>query len=145
MTWEPEALQAAAAACGGYPFMIQLVGYWAYRAAQGGTSLGEEATAQGIQRARRKLGQLVHEPELAELSDVDRTFLLHMAQYDGPVSVAAIGEKLGKSRQYTNAYRRRLLDAQIIEQAGHGLVDFALPYMRDYLREHAASWVSVDL
>ena len=32
----------------------------------------------------------------------------------------------------------RLIDAQLIEPAGWGRVDFALPYLREYLREHAA-------
>ena len=32
----------------------------------------------------------------------------------------------------------RLVDEDIIEPAGRGFVRFKLPYLRDYLREHAA-------
>ena len=35
-------------------------------------------------------------------------------------------------------YRARLIEAQVIEDRGYGLVDFAIPYLREYLREHAA-------
>ena len=87
--------------------------------------------------AKRKLGQLVHEPALSDLSQVDRTFLVAMAVDDGPSSMADIAQRLGVNAQYAGNYRRRLIDAEIIAATGYGLVDFELPYMREYLREHA--------
>ncbi len=39
-------------------------------------------------------------------------------------------------------YRNRLISAELIESTGHGYVDFTLPYLREYLRDHAASLVS---
>ena len=38
-------------------------------------------------------------------------------------------------------YRRRLIDAEMIVEAGRARVDFALPYLRDFLREHATALV----
>lgn len=137
MKWEKEALDEATAACGGYPFMIQLVGQWAYRNA-GDDVISLEAARRGIDTAKRKLGSLVHKPAVDDLSHVDRTFLLAMALDDGPSSIGEIASRLNISSQYANNYRRRLLEAQMIEQAGHGKLDFALPYLRDYLRDHAA-------
>ena len=52
-----------------------------------------------------------------------------------------ITARLGKSSQYASNYRRRLLDSELIEIPASGQVDFALPYLRDYLRKHAASFV----
>lgn len=52
-----------------------------------------------------------------------------------------ITDRLGKSSQYASNYRRRLLDSELIETPASGQVDFALPYLRNYLREHAASLV----
>lgn len=138
--WDPGALNSAVSACQGYPFMIQLVGLWAFRFRTNNT-ISPEAAKEGISKARRKLGQLVHEPALAELSPIDRTFLLHMAQDNGPSSMSDITARLGKSSQYASNYRRRLLDSELIEIPASGQVDFALPYLRDYLREHAASLV----
>lgn len=141
MRWEPEALGRAVEACDGYPFMIQLVGQWAFR--ERSNDIITKADAErGIETARRKLGQLVHEPALADLSDVDRTFLLYMAQDDGPSRIVDIAERLGKRGSYVSNYRRRLIDAEMIAPVARGEVAFTLPYLRDYLREHAASLVA---
>lgn len=134
-SWDPQACGAAVAACGGYPFMIQLVGQWSFHYAQGDV-IEADAAERGIAKAQRKLGQLVHEPALADLSDVDRTYLAAMARDDGPSRTAEIAERLSVSPQYANQYRRRLMEAEMILPVKTGYVDFELPYMRDYLREH---------
>jgi DNA-binding Lrp family transcriptional regulator len=75
---------------------------------------------------------------LADLSDVDRTYLLAMAQDQGPSSTGQIAKRLGVSAHYASVYRGRLIDAGVIEATRYGYVDFAIPYLREYLREHAA-------
>jgi hypothetical protein len=40
---------------------------------------------------------------------------------------------------YTRQYRLRLIAAELIESSRHGHVDFALPYLREYLRNEAAA------
>lgn len=140
ITWTGRALETAVNACQGYPFMIQLVGQWAFREAQG-VNITEEAAERGAEKARRKLGQLVHEPALADLSDVDRSFLVFMARDDGPTEIAALKARFNRSDSYVGNYRRRLIDAEMIVEVGRGRIDFALPYLREYLREHAASLV----
>ncbi len=46
---------------------------------------------------------------------------------------------------YAGVYRRRLLDAGVIVEAARGLLDFAVPHLREYLREHAASMYQPNL
>lgn len=137
------ALDVAAAGTGGYPFLIQLVGYWICKVADGGHEHGvriDEATAAaGVQAARRRLGSLIHEPALRDLSEVDRTFLSKMAQDDGPSRMADIAERMEVNAGYASQYRRRLIAADLIYPTGHGRVDYTLPQLREYLREHAAS------
>lgn len=145
MAWEPTALEHAVEACGGYPFLIQLVGYWSFRYAGGSDQIGLEAAQRGVVKARRMLGQLVHEPAVHDLSDVDRTFLAYMAQDSGPSKVADIARRMDVSPQYAWNYRRRLLDAEMIEDKGNGMVEYTLPYMRDYLREHVISDVIAQI
>jgi hypothetical protein len=89
-----------------------------------------------VPAARRRLGRLVHEPALADLSDVDRSFLVAMAHDDGPSRMADVAARLGVNANYASQYRLRLLAADVIRPAGRGLVAFELPYLRDYLREH---------
>lgn len=134
-----DALEAMVAATSGYPFMIQLVGDRVWRAAGDSPTITLEHADAGIDAAKRRLGQLVHAPALADASDVAKSFLLAMAQDDGPSTLADIGRRLGANSNYTSQYRLRLLALELIKPAGHGRVEFALPYLRDYLREHAAT------
>ncbi|WIM71035.1 ATP-binding protein [Corynebacterium suedekumii] len=133
--WASDALAVAVSACGGYPFMIQLVGQWSLRFSDGDV-VYREAADRGVAKAQRKLGQLVHEPALEDLSDVDRTYLAAMARDDGPSRTAEVATRLGVTAQYANQYRRRLIEAEMIRSVAQGYVEFELPYMRDYLRGH---------
>jgi hypothetical protein len=133
------ALSKATQATGGYPFMIQLVGYHVWRKSDGGV-VDDDAVAAGVPVARRRLGSLVHATALADLSDVDRTYLVAMAQDDGESSTAAVASRLRVTATYAGVYRARLIDAGMIEPTRRGYVDFALPFLREYLREHAARY-----
>ncbi|MBO0769691.1 MAG: hypothetical protein J2O48_13490, partial [Solirubrobacterales bacterium] len=93
----------------------------------------------GAEEARLRLGGLVHGVALAGCSDVDRAFLEAMAEDDGPSATRVIAERLQVTRAYANVYRTRLLEAQLIEVAGRGRVDFAIPYLREYVRERASA------
>jgi hypothetical protein len=135
----PDALHAIVLATQGYPFLIQLVGDQVWRKARGGDQITLDAAHAGIDAARRRLGQLVHEPALADASDIDKSFLLAMARDDGPSRMADLANRLGVTKTYASQYRLRLIALDLIEPAGHGRVDFALPYLRDYLRQHAAA------
>ncbi|KQB84046.1 hypothetical protein Cocul_00842 [Corynebacterium oculi] len=94
MEWDTEALRKAVAACQGYPFMIQLVGQYSFRQRESNL-ITPAAAGAGVEIAQRKLGQLVHEPALSDLSEVDRTFLVHMAQDTGPSKTSDIAERMG--------------------------------------------------
>ncbi|MCZ9290388.1 ATP-binding protein [Corynebacterium evansiae] len=138
VSWTLQALDIATKATGGYPFMIQLVGQHAFRNYTG-NAIDEEAVSRGVGAARRKLGQLVHEPSIADLSEVDRTFLIAMSTDDGPSRMSDIATRMGVDAQYAGKYRKRLIDAEMIRPTGHGFVDYELPYMREYLRSHHAT------
>jgi predicted MarR family transcription regulator len=119
-----------------------LVGYWMSKMTSTGDAevrITESAAVAGVQAARRRLGSLVHEPVLRDLSEVDRTFLAKMAVDDGPSRMADIAERMKVDANYVSQYRRRLIAADLIYRTGHGRVDYTLPHLREYLREHAAS------
>lgn len=134
----PELASRAAEATGGYPFLIQLVGYHVWRQQSRHRDVSEDDVAAGIAAARRRLGSLVHEPALADLPGVARTFLLAMAHDDGPSKMSDIASRLDVDANYASQYRLRLIASELIEPVGHGRVDFTMPYLRDYLREHVA-------
>jgi hypothetical protein len=129
----------AAAATGGYPFLIQLVGYHIWKQHRDAPTVSQADVETGITAARRRIGSLVLEPSLADLSAVDRSFLAAMARDTGPSRLADIAERLGVDINYAGQYRLRLIQAELIEPIGRGELAFALPYLREYLREHAAT------
>lgn len=42
----------------------------------------------------------------------------------------------GKTPNYAATYRKRLLDAFVIRETERGEVDFAVPFLREYLRRN---------
>lgn len=138
-----EALDRITAATGGYPFMIQLVGYQVWRKATS-DHIDINAANVGVEQARTRLGSLVHAPALRDLSDVDRTFLASMASDDGPSKVSNLARRMQKEPGYVGVYRARLLAAGVIRSVRFGEVDFAIPYLRDYLRDHVVTQAPRD-
>ena len=134
-----DALEVMADGTGGFPFLIQLVGAQTWRLHPQQTEVGLGDAREGVQRALRRLGVLVYEPALAGASAIAKTFLLAMARDDGPSKMADIQERLGVDANYASQYRLRLIALDLIQSTRHGYVDFALPYLREYLREEAAA------
>jgi len=123
----------------GYPFLIQLVGARVWRRHPSEPEISMDDARTGVSDALRRLGSLVHGPALADASDIDKSFLLAMAKDDGPSKMADIQGRLDVDVNYSSQYRLRLIAAELIEPVRHGYVDFALPYLREYLRSHAAA------
>jgi hypothetical protein len=132
-----EALEVMVEGASGYPFLLQLVGAQTWRLHPAEPVISLEDARAGVSRARRRLGALIHEPALSTASDVDTSFLLAMAQDDGPSRMADIQRRLQVDVNYASQYRLRLIAAELIYSTRRGYVDFALPYLREYLREHA--------
>lgn len=133
------ALDYAMRASQGYPFMAQLIGDLAWKADPERDEITLDDVRAAYPKARRKMGSHIHARALSDLSATDRTVLAHMALSDGPSSVADLRRALGVNAQHLNVYRQRLLDAGMITSTGRGEIDFALPYLRDYLREHTVT------
>lgn len=136
-----EALAVMTNGTRGYPFLIQLVGAQAWRLHPSESQITVDDAREGVSRALRRLGVLVYEPALAGASAIDKTFLLAMTKDDGPSKMADIQERLGVDVNYASQYRLRLIAAELIESSSRGYVDFALPYLREYLREEAAAGI----
>ncbi|MBT1172739.1 ATP-binding protein [Bifidobacterium sp. MA2] len=142
-----EALDLATRATGGYPYMIQLVGYSIWRRARrrestdghahGNAILTDDVKA-GVEQARAKLGEGVCAPVVKQLSGRAVDYLRAMALDDGPSSSSDVAARMHESMDYANIYRQRLLDKHVIVAPARGRVDFAIPFLREYLRSTAA-------
>ena len=90
----------------------------------------------GIEEARIDLDNAVCIPELQGLSKNDRKYLEAMAASDGPSPTVNVAQRMGKTPNYAATYRKRLLDAFVIRETERGEVDFAVPFLREYLRRN---------
>lgn len=136
---DDDALALMVAGTLGYPYLIQLIGSHVWNVDRDAETITVSHAKTGVARAQRRLGALVHAPALTGLSDVDKSFLVAMAKDRGPSRMADVQTRLGVNASYASQYRRRLIDAELIEQAGHGRVAFTLPFLREYLREHVSA------
>lgn len=136
---EDAVLAEAARVTGGYPFMIQLVGYHLWRIAErlepGAILTAEEANL-AFTEARRRNQRMVLESALAPLSAKDREFLQAMALDEDCSAVSDIGRRLGASKSTVGNYRARLISAGLVEPAGYGKLRFTLPGLRELLQEN---------
>ena len=137
-TISADTAKLAAEATGGYPFLIQLIGFHMWRVNPSAKEITVEDVEAAVPAARRRLGTLVIEPSLQDVSDVDKTFLAAMAVDDGPSKIADVAKRMDVDGGYANVYRTRLLTQDIIVEAGRGKVAFATPGLGEYLREHVA-------
>jgi hypothetical protein len=129
------ALVAAANATDGYPFLIQAVGYYSWAQNENAEMISSSDVKLGIESAQRQMEMSVLETALADISEKDREFIYAMAADDGPSKVADISERMNVSANYVSTYRRRLISEDIIKPAGFAYIDFAIPYLREYLQK----------
>lgn len=140
-----EALDYMVRAAQGYPFLVQLIGDYAWRKSMQTTEISLTDAKAAYRRARLSIGGFILEPSLSGLSSVDRSFIAAMASDPGPSRMEDIRRRMGDvETNYASVYRQRLIDAGIIERSGHGLVTIALPYLREYLRDHIATEMAGD-
>jgi hypothetical protein len=138
-TVDDDALKSMVDGTRGYPFLIQLVGAQVWKLNPESPIISSADAERGVTNAHQRLGSLVHQPALANASDIDKSFLLAMAKDDGPSKMADIQQRLDVNANYASQYRIRLIDSELIDSPARGYVDFALPFLREYLREHAVS------
>lgn len=116
-----EALHAAVDATSGYPFMVQLVGFHSWKAANGqAPAITTEHVTMGISEGEEALNRQVLEPIWRGLSDVNRDFLMAMSHDDGDSRISDIARRMSVSTQYASVYRQRLIAAGMVTPARPG-------------------------
>lgn len=132
-----DGLTALAEVVHGYPYLLQLAGYRAWREAGGAQITAAHARAT-LPVVSERMGRLIHGPALRDLPPSQRSYLAAMAEDDGVSSTGEVARRLGVTAQHANVFRTRLIERELIAPAGHGKVVFLLPYLRDHLRRRPA-------
>lgn len=116
----------------GSPYLLQLAGHHITIRAEEGI-LDREALESALTVAQKEFENDICKTTLAALSDTDEAFLAAMINTRKPYRIANIAESMGVTMDYAQKYRKRLIDAGVIEASGWGQVDFAVPYLASHL------------
>jgi hypothetical protein len=131
---DEDALTELSRRTSGYPYLIQLLGYYAFKLAAPSQHLNLKMVSAALEHSKDDMAKAVHQPILASLSDREVSYLKAMAEDEGPSKTADITARLAVKPQYAATYRRRLVEAGVIVATSRGQVAFAVPTLADYLR-----------
>ncbi|WP_255467150.1 ATP-binding protein [Raoultibacter phocaeensis] len=130
---EAEALSLSVDAIGGFPYMMQLVGYRMWDVQPDEPCITQEDAAKGIRLASREMKSRIIETTYRELSNGDLRFLKAMLPDEKESRLSDIAQRMGKKSNYASQYKRRLLEEGVIGERARGVVGFDIPGFREYL------------
>jgi len=126
-------LDRAALATRGFPYLMQLIGYYIIQYTPGDKTVTDNIMTKSEKAAMKDMEDNVFKPIVDPLSDNDRIFLKALAQCGDTATTAKLEAQLGKKGPAIQPYRKRLIDAGIIEAPRRGELVFAVPYLANYL------------
>ena len=130
-----ELLNRAALATRGFPYLMQLIGYYMIEYKTDDDAVTEAIMDKVERSAMGDMEDNVFKPILNPLSDNDKVFLRAMARIGETVTTARLQARLGKKGPAIQPYRKRLIDEGVIEAPRRGELVFAVPYLAEYLLE----------
>ena len=130
-----EALDYATDEAGGFPFLIQLIGYhsWDVRPDESVIELSDVESGAGF--AQDEMRDRFFEATYRDLSEGDIRFLSAMLEDEGDSRMIDLEHRMERSSSLVAQYRRRLIDAGVIGGRQRGIVGFDLPHFREFLEE----------
>lgn len=118
----------------GYAYAFQDLGYYVWQ--NSADKVTDQSIEKSISSFKNDLFRNAYTKTISELSPIDRKFLSIMAHNPkNIVNISDIRHQMKKSPNYVSQYRQRLIDSQVIVDAGYGKVAFSLPFMKDFLLE----------
>jgi hypothetical protein len=131
------ALNRMTEVAGGFPFLMQVIGYNTWRQHPENKVISIEDAADGIEYSLAYMGRMIFDTTLRELSDTDKRFLIAMAEDEGESRLFDVAKRMGETVNYASQYRNRLIEQGVIGVRGRGLLAFDIPMLRDYLINNA--------
>ena len=128
-----EILDRAALSTRGFPYLMQLIGYYVIQYTQKGTAVTDKIMDKVEKAAMRDMEDNVFKPILAPLSDNDKIFLKALAQCGGNATTSKLQAVLGKKGPAMQPYRKRLIEAGVIEAPRRGELMIAVPYLSEFM------------
>lgn len=130
-----EQIKQAAKQTEGSPYLMQLIGHFITISASEHGTITDKAFKQALVTAKEDFIEDICGTTLSQLSEKDIEFLNAMTEDEKESSMQDICLRLKVEPSYANRYRTRLLQAGVISQIRRGFVEFAVPYLKDYLQQ----------
>ena len=128
-------LDRAANSTHGFPYLMQLIGYYLLQYTPEGEIVTDDIMCKVENAAMSDMKDNVFKPIISPLSDNDMIFLRAMAHCGDITTTVKLQELLGDKGPAIQPYRKRLIEAGIIEAPRRGELVFAVPYLKEYLQE----------
>ena len=136
----------------GYPYLIQLLGYYLVEVAAALKPRGKAEVTRDLidgaeAQARVDFRTNVIEPSVGGYGPGLTSYLEAIADgvgEDGRSSTGDAARAVGKSAQQCAPYRARLIERGTIVPAGYGYVRLNIPHLRDYFAEEDTGGLSDD-
>jgi hypothetical protein len=136
--FDKDILQRAADATMGFPYLIQLMGFWLWRA--GTAVLTHKDVENALVNSKAALFDDVYEIMLREISEKDREFLLGMQTDLTDTRFGELIKRMDVTPGYASKYRQRLIQVGLIEPTVHGSITYAPPYFGEFLALQTTVW-----
>jgi hypothetical protein len=133
-TIDSQALTAAVKATRGYPYLLQLMGYYLLGYSKDSNSISMLEVERALASSRQEMIDSVFNTILKPLSAKDKEFLNALSKDGATSRMSDIARRMKISRSYAQKYRRRLIAAGVISASSRGEVSLTIPYLEEYLR-----------
>lgn len=138
---DPDAARLLASEATGFPYLLQLYGDHAWRiwAARGGTGVISMDDAQAGVRAAQADAHATYQARWDAATPGEQKVILAMAEVmrasgEQVARRTDVAEQLGVSSGALSALRERLIGKAVIEEAGRGLLRFAMPGFAEFVQ-----------
>lgn len=133
-----EVLDLCVDAIGGFPYLLQLVGYKVWDECGEDREVSKAHARRGIEQALAEMDAHVLAATYRELSPGDLRYLKAMLLDRRESRTSEIAKRMGVTSSYASKYRARLLAQGIIREEQRGWVAFEIPGFREYLSKRLA-------
>lgn len=115
---EDDALEYAVERIGGFPYMMQLVGWRSWRIRPTAASISLEDVQRGANWAAREIEEKMLAETYRDLSAMDQRFLAAMLEDKRESALTDIAKRMGVTSSYASTYKRRLLEQGVVSERG---------------------------
>lgn len=132
---DKDALDYAVKVIDGFPYLLQLVGFRAWNASKNSQTITLKNVKQGAEIAKEELRDKIFTSTMQELSNGDKEFLKAMNKDNEYTLRCEIEKATKRDSSWISRYKKRLLEAGVIEEPFQGKFKFSLPNFAEYLAQ----------